>query len=552
MPDFIWPQPPAPVALSALLGVLPEKTIYPVASVGGMFAQHPDLDITAIVYDSRKVAPGVLFVAVPGFHVDGFAYVERAIAAGAAAVVVDAARDKEAQAYAEVYPQVVFVGVPDVRAALAHLAARIYDNPSTKMGVIGITGTDGKTTTTFLTSAILDAAGYTTGLVGTVAFKIGGQWWDNPTRQTTLEPPETQSLLYQMLREGVQYAVVESSSHALALHKLLDVDFDVAALTNVTSEHLDFHGTVEEYRRAKSLLFVMVGDPKERRSDNFWQSHIAVVNRDDPNAPMFVAAARARNQTVTVYTYGNQPPNAADALPFDYALTATDIEADAHGTRYTLRTSDGRQAQIALKIPGDFNVHNSMAAACIGLSQGISLEKIAAGLANVAGVPGRMETIAGGQPFAVIVDYAHTAESLAKVLRILRPLTRGRLIVVFGSAGERDRQKRPAMGGVAAELADLAVFTNEDPRLEDEAAILQEIAAGAAAHGWRDGTHYWMIADRHAAIAHAFSLAQPGDTVLLAGKGHEQSIIVGTAKTPYDEREAARAVLRTMGYTTSR
>jgi UDP-N-acetylmuramoyl-L-alanyl-D-glutamate--2,6-diaminopimelate ligase len=512
--------------LNDLLKALPE---YEVVAQG----YSPDPEINGISYDSRAVSPDYLFVAVSGFHTDGHKYIPDAIENGARAVIGTNRKALLNLAAAPPNNKVAFVQVKDERAALAHLSACFYNYPARKLGVIGVTGTDGKTTTTFLIASLLDTAGLSSGLMGTVDFKIGARRWSNDTRQTTPEAREVQELLDAMVQQNVRYAVLESTSHALALNKLLDCYYDIAVLTNITHEHLDYHGTFENYREAKGRLFEYLrhGYPKP------FLKHppTAIVNADDPNAGYFLERA---GPDVRIIRYGQRNP--ADIFPSEINATAARLE-------YNLHTPLGK-TRISLKLPGDFNVYNSMAAAAVGMAVGLNLEQIKTGLESVTGVPGRMEAIEEGQPFSVVVDYAHTPESLTKVLNILRPLTPGRLLVVFGSAGERDRTKRPMQGAVAARLADFAVFTNEDPRLEDENAIIREIAEGAEQLGWRPGRDFLEIADRRTALETAFREARPGDTVLLAGKGHEQCIIIGKEKIPWDESREAREALRRLGF----
>jgi UDP-N-acetylmuramoyl-L-alanyl-D-glutamate--2,6-diaminopimelate ligase len=502
--------------LADLIADLPEATV----------AGDAALEIGAVAFDSRQATAGGLFVALRGGYADGHDFVADAVGRGAVAALVERPVAVEGLA-----AQVV---VPDTRAALARVAARFYDDPSRQIGVIGVTGTDGKTTTTYFISALLEHAGLATGLIGTVDIKIGPDWLGNPSRQTTPESLEIQALLRQMVDARLDWAIVESTSHGLAMHRLDGIAYDIAVLTNVTHEHLDFHGTIEAYRAAKARLFEMVAarPPKDRPRQ-------AVVNADDPNADLFIAAAG----DAPVLRYAVHAPAAE--------VRATDLELAPDATRCMLRTPRG-SVPLRLALIGDFNVANALAAAAVGEGLGLPLEQIAAGLASLRAVPGRLERIDHGQPFLVVVDYAHTPDSLAKMLRLLRPLTAGRLITVFGSAGERDVAKRSIQGRVSQELADVTVVTSEDPRFEDAGAIVAEIAAGAIAAGGRPGEDLYQEVDRMAAVHLAMGLAQPGDTVLLAGKGHEQSIIVGADKVPWDDREAARDALRALGWTGDR
>jgi UDP-N-acetylmuramoyl-L-alanyl-D-glutamate--2,6-diaminopimelate ligase len=467
-------------------------------------------EVTGLAYDSRAVAAGTLFFAIPGDHVDGHDFIADAVARGARAVVAE----RETAGLA--VPQLI---VQRGRDALADAADAWYGRPSETLEVIGVTGTDGKTTTCFLAVAALQAGGRRPGMIGTVAVRVGDEVKPNENRNTTPEAPELQALLASMLDAGNDSVVMEATSHGLAQSRTRNCRFRVAVVTNLTSEHLDFHGTLEAYRAAKAKLVE--------------EAPIAILNADDLAFGYFREHARDR-----VVTYGTDA--SAD-------VRATDIEARADGTTFTA-TTPGWSGEVRLQLPGDFNVHNALAALALAEVKGVDPAAAARALGTVSGVPGRMERIDAGQPFGIVVDYAHTADSLAKMLRTLRPLTSGRLMVVFGSAGERDRTKRPAMGKVAAELADLTVVTDEDPRLEDGHAINEEIARGARSAGARDGTNLWVIDDRRAAIAHAIGLAKEGDMILLAGKGHEGSMFYANEKRWWDEREVARQELAAAGF----
>src|SRR6266508_1147100 len=513
-----------------------------------------DIEISGIAYDSRAVRPGNLFVAIGGFHVDGHAYIPQALEHGAAAVV-----GEKATGELPLPPELPYVRISNARTALAPIAAAFYGHPGRQMRVVDITGTDGKTTTTFLTSAVLEAGGHTTGLMGTVDFKVAARQWANDTRQSTPEAPEVQALLREMVGAGCDYAVLEATSHALSArwNRLGGAQFDVALLTNVTHEHLDFHGSVEQYRRDKARLFEMLGetgvrgqgsgvrgqsrgaqfpDPRSLIPD---PSHkvrkVAIVNADDPYHQMFLDAAPAAAERLTYAVSG-----AAD-------VRAYDVASSQDGLRFRVETPWG-PARLRLKLTGDFNVANALAALTAGLAEGVPIEACVRSLEAIPGVRGRMERIEMGQPFTVLVDYAHTPGAFEKLMGIIRPLTAGNLIAVFGSAGERDREKRPIQGEVAARFCDLLVLTDEDPRLEDREAIIAEIAAGAERSGKREGSGYVRIPDRPTAIRAAFEHARPGDIVLLLGKGHEGCIIYGAQKVPWDEAGAARAALRALGY----
>lgn len=514
--------------LAKLLSALPQKEILAAGSL--------EAEISAVVYDSRKVKAGSLFVAVPGQHTDGHKYLGSAVKKGAIAVIGSNAEKLQGFLAADEYENQAVVRVDDVQAALGRLAAAFYEYPARRMGVIGVTGTDGKTTTTFLITGMLDHANVSNGLIGTVDHKIGAKRWSHGVHQTTPEAPEIQQLLQQMVEAKVEYAILEATSHGLALHRLEECAFDIAVLTNLTRDHLEFHQTVENYRNAKAVLFEQLGAGPIKPFIKFPKT--AIINQDDTNAPFFISRtlehAVAHGHEVNIVTYAIK--SSADVI-------ATNIKSEASNLQFTAVTPKGN-VDLAIKLPGEFNVYNSLAAVCVGLTIGLDLESIKSGLEKVKGVAGRMETIDEGQDFAVIVDFAHTPDSLTKVLKVLRPLTSGKLIVVFGAAGERDTTKRPLMGEAAAKLSDFAIFTNEDPREEDANKILDEIADGAEKAGWRDGENFLKIADRRQALETAFQKATAGDTVLLTGKGHEQSIIIGKEETPWDEREQARQALR--------
>jgi UDP-N-acetylmuramoyl-L-alanyl-D-glutamate--2,6-diaminopimelate ligase len=547
----------------------------PVLAVDG----PANAEISSLAYDSRAVRPGGLFVAINGFHIDGHAYIPQAIERGAAAIVYQDDLPASLTATDDQPPtttgrladnkpptsnsqlpttdriwqasNVTWVRVSDSRIALAPLAAAFYGHPGREMRVVGITGTDGKTTTTFLTSAVLEAGSHATGLMGTVDFKVAGRQWANDTRQSTPEAPEVQALLREMVDAGCDYAVLEATSHALSARwrRLDGCAFDVAVLTNVTHEHLDFHGSVEQYRRDKARLFEMLGDGGWGMGDSIHRPiphppspipsrkarKVAIVNADDPHHRMFLDAAPAGAERLTYAV-----KSAAD-------VRAHDIISTRDGLCFRVATP-WSDAQLRLKLTGDFNVANALAALTVGLAEGVPLEACVGALEAVPGVRGRMERVEAGQPFTVLVDYAHTPGSFEKLMGITRPLTDGRLIAVFGSAGERDREKRPIQGAVAARFCDFLVLTDEDPRLEDRDAIIAEIAAGAEQGGKREGQGYIRVPDRSAAIRAAFGHARPGDIVLLLGKGHEGCIFYGTEKLPWDEAGEARAALRELGY----
>jgi UDP-N-acetylmuramoyl-L-alanyl-D-glutamate--2,6-diaminopimelate ligase len=489
--------------------------------------------VTGISADSRAVRPGTLFVAVPGDHVDGHDYAARAAAAGAVAALVERPIGGL---------ELIQLIVDRSRAALASAAGWWYGDPSRELGIVGITGTDGKTTTSFLAAAALDAAGHRAGLVGTVELRIGGQAEPTPEHQTTPEAPELQRLLRAMAVGGDAAAVVETTSHGLALERVAGVAYDVAILTNLTHEHLELHGTFEAYRAAKLSLFERLaarGPAKSGAAADLAWGRVAVINRDDASAALFEAVAREAGARIV--TYGAEP--GAD-------VRAGRIEEDAHRLTVAYEAPSG-PARLDLRLAGRFNVHNALAVVAMGEGLGLDPATVRAGIEGVSGVPGRMERIEHGQPFTVIVDYAHTPASLETVLELLAPLAAARgggLIAVFGSAGERDQAKRPLMGRIAGERCRLVVVTDEDPRGEDRLLILEAIGRGAETAGRRRDRDLLLIADRHAAIAAALDQAQPGDVVLFAGKGHERSIIGPDGPRPWNERAEVEVALGALGY----
>ena len=479
-----------------------------------------EIDIRQIAYDSRRVKERSLFVAVPGFHRDGHEFAHDAVKRGAVAVVGERAVDAG----------VPVAIVPDARSALADLATEFFDHPTRKLKLVAVTGTDGKTTTVHLISDVIEAMGEHTGFSTTVDFKLPGHVWANDTRQSTQEAVEVQEFFAELLVAGGSWGVLEATSHALALRKLRGCEVDIAVFTNLSPEHLDFHGTLQRYLEAKGELFAMLPGSADKGV-----AKTAVLNADDPHWRYLADRAEGAR----VMTYG---------IDAHADVQGTVLGADATGSKLRITVEGGGSVELSLPLVGRFNVQNALAAAAAGIAAGATLQHARDALSRARAVRGRMERVECGQPFSVIVDYAHTPESLDKVLSLLRPLTKGKLIAVFGSAGERDRAKRPALAEAAAKHADLFVITQEDPRLEEPAQILAEIEAGAIGAGKRRGSDYLVIDDRREAVGEAIRRAAPQDTVLLAGKGHEGSIIVGEEKRPYDEATAAREALKAQGF----
>ena len=476
-----------------------------------------DAFVSGITYDSRATRTGDLFAALRGADFDGHAFIRDAQARGAAGFLVEDALPLD-------FPQIL---VSDTRAALPAVSAAFFAHPSRELGVIGITGTDGKTTTSYLIDHILKSSGLLTGMIGTVAIRIGDQEILHPSRQTTPESSDIQRLMREMADAHAAWAILEATSHGLALHRLDCVRFRVGAVTNVTQEHLDFHGSVERYRRAKGKLLERVAE----------EQGIAVVNADDAGARDIARYAGA----ASVLTY-SATGAAAD-------LRADDVRFDATGSLFAIDLSGTGREDVQLPLLGDFNVANALCASAVAIAVGVPLHEIALALSDARAIPGRTARVDVGQPFSVIIDYAHTPQAMEKIMRLLRLLhPEGRLITVFGSAGERDIEKRPIQGAIAARLGDICVITSEDPRFEDADAIIAQIADGAIAAGAVPGETLHRRTDRRDAIQLAMELASPGDCVLLAGKGHEASIIWGREKIPWDETGVARDILLDTGY----
>ena len=465
--------------------------------------------VSAIAYDSRRVAAGDVFVALRGLKADGAAFAEAAIARGASAIV--------AESPAPLGVRVPWVVVRDARLALALLADGFYGHPSERVPVIGVTGTNGKTTTAYVLAAILDAAGLKAGMLGPVAYRIGGD--DRESTRTTPEAPDVQHLLTDMLSNGCRSAVMEVSSHALSLRRVDGVRFAAAIFTNLTRDHLDFHADMEAYFAAKRRLFEML--PRDAP---------AVINLDDPRGPSLVDIC---------------------GRPITYAISAAaavspgPIEMTLAGLRFEIATPRG-PIRVRSRLVGKPNVYNILAAAAAAVSLDVPLDAIERGVAGLAGVPGRFEVVSSAtDAVTAIVDYAHTDDALRNLLETARPITTGRLITVFGCGGDRDRSKRPLMGMVAARLSDVVVITSDNPRSENPRRIIEEIERGIPAGSQSSGRIPVIVSvtDRAEAIDRAITLAQAGDVVLVAGKGHEKYQHVGDHVLPFDDGAVAREAL---------
>jgi UDP-N-acetylmuramoyl-L-alanyl-D-glutamate--2,6-diaminopimelate ligase len=486
--------------------------------------QPGDVSVGGLACDSRLVKPGDLFVAYRGVEADGHRYLPQAIEAGAVALIVEDERYLTAPG-GEKWPIPALL-VADGREALAHLAAAWHGFPSRKLRLIGVTGTDGKTTTVNLIWSVLKAAGHAAGLISSVNAVIGGEQYDTGLHTTTPDALEVQGYLARMVQAGAEYAVLETTSHGLAQHRVTACEYDVAAVTNITHEHLDFHGSFEEYRQAKARLFRGLATSFRKPG----VPKVAVLNADDPASFPFLRDIPSDVQL----TYGVD--SAAD-------VRAVDVEPCGTGTKFTAATPQG-EFLLQTRLPGPFNVYNALAAMTVALSQGIAIRDIQAGIEAVQRVTGRMEPVDLGQPFQAVIDFAHTPNSLRNALQAARGMARGKIIVVFGSAGLRDRAKRPSMGKVAAELADRVVITAEDPRTEDLEQIMEQIAAGCERAGGQEGVDYWRIGDRGEAIQFAVDMAGDGDLVVVTGKGHEKSMCFGTTEYPWSDHDAVRKALR--------
>lgn len=481
-------------------------------------AQIPATEIAGIAIDNRAVKPGYLFVARQGGSLDGHAYIQKAIDNGASAVVGE--RDISGLS-------VPYIRLENSRQALTFLAAAFYDFPARKLTVIGVTGTDGKTTTTNIIHQILLAANIKAGMISTVNAVIGDDVLDTGFHVTTPDAHDVQRYLAKMVESGLTHVVLETTSHGWSQYRVDACEFDIGVVTNITHEHMNEHGSYENYRAAKARLFASLERTVAKPQGN---PRLGIINHDDPKSFEFL------NDFIKVNKLNYGLNAGAD-------VQAVDVEYNPSGIQFVVQNKEQR-VTIKSKLVGAYNVSNCLAAYCVAVyGLGIDPEIAARGIAALGGIPGRMERIDMGQNFTAIVDFAHTPNALKSALEAGRTMSKGRVISVFGSAGLRDKEKRRMMAETSAELADLTVLTAEDPRTESLTGILEEMAEGARSKGGREGETFWRVSDRGAALRFALKLAQPGDIVLACGKGHEQSMCFGVTEYLWDERIALRAAL---------
>ncbi|OEF96077.1 UDP-N-acetylmuramoyl-L-alanyl-D-glutamate--2,6-diaminopimelate ligase [Desulfuribacillus alkaliarsenatis] len=471
--------------------------------------QIEQVQIKSLTSDSRKVQRGSLFACVPGHTVDGHDYALDAVKNGAVALIAERRLQIDT-------PQII---VPSIQKALPIIADKFYSHPTRSLKLIGITGTNGKTTTTYLVEKIFKDYGKKTGVIGTIEMRIGEEKY--PVANTTPEPISLQENFHMMVEKEVEVAVIEVSSHALELHRVAGCDFDIAVFTNFTQDHLDFHSSLDEYKQAKAKLFSRLGN-----AYGDYEQKYTVLNADDPEYSYFAAAAIMQG-----FTYG---------IKNDADIKAYNIVNRPEGAKFTVDTPLG-STDISLKMSGEFSVYNALAAIAISLLQGVPLTLIKDSLEAVPGVPGRFEKVDVGQDFTIIVDYAHTADSLENVLKTIKGFSAKRIITVFGCGGDRDKSKRPLMGNVSKKYSDISIITSDNPRTEDVKSIIDNIMVA-----FKDApdASYIRIDDRTSAIEHAVNIAEKDDVILIAGKGHETYQIIGTQKYDYDDRLKAIEAVR--------
>lgn len=563
--------------LSQLLPSFEHKILAADGSIINDLTEIKSIPIENLVFDSREISKNSLFFALPGTHIDGKAFIAQAIEKGANAIVFQGElsgtiKDEVAKAIikrtidnglSDEQPKFApaLIQVPDARFSMAPLSACFYDNPSERLVVIGVTGTEGKSSTVSFIWQLLRACGKKAGFISTVEYSFGGEALPNPQHQTTPEAPIIQHHLNQMLENGCTYAVVETSSHGLSprLNRTGNINFDCGAFMNVTLEHLEFHKTFEQYRDDKANLFRKLDSADHVKTISGEKTKITpvgIVNLEDPSAEYFLKATKQKVWGFT--TNGKAGRNAGEndqnaslpaipsGLPY---LTATDIISDSNSLSFTITESTGKSYQVKSKLPGAFNAYNLMASIiAVSKMTGISAEEVAAKIPELTPIKGRMTVIRQGQPFELIVDYAHTPSSFETIFPPIRKRCRGKMICVFGSGGERDLTKRPLQGAIAARFCDIVILADEDPRGEDPVELLKMIAAGAEKEGKRLNEDLFITHERPKAIRQAFSLAGENDIVLLLGKSHENSIIYKNGPIKYDEISEAKKALEEMNY----
>ena len=474
---------------------------------------NQNVSIQDITADSRAVKPNSLFIALDGATVDGHNYIDKAVDAGAVAVIVSKP--------VTVPADVCVITVDDTRQAMMVCVPYFFDYPANRMRMVGVTGTNGKTTTTHMIRHILKAQGFKVGVIGTVHIMIGDTSY--PIHNTTPDVVDLQHILHQMVQENVEYCVMEVSSHALALGRVSGVEFDTAVFTNLTQDHLDFHKTFENYLAAKCKLFEQVSAPNQVKDNKG-----AVINIDDSYG--YPVMEKTTAPTITYSTLGKS------------TLNASDVHMSTKNSQYTVNYK-GESYPVSMNTTGLFNVYNTLAAIGACLQEGISMEAIDTALKTFSSVPGRFELIEEGQDFAVVVDYAHTPDGLQNILETAKAIKENRIIIVFGCGGDRDATKRPIMGRIAAEYGDKIYVTSDNPRTEDPVQIVKDVEVGVK-EALREGTSYEVIVDRREAINHAIHDAKAGDIVIIAGKGHENYQILKNETIHFDDREEARKALK--------
>lgn len=568
--------------LSQLLPSFEHKILAADGSIINDLTEIKSIPIENLVFDSREISKNSLFFALPGTHIDGKAFIAQAIEKGANAIVFQGElsgtiKDEVAKAIikrtidnglSDDQPKFApaLIQVPDARFSMAPLSACFYDNPSERLVVIGVTGTEGKSSTVSFIWQLLRACGKKAGFISTVEYSFGGEALPNPQHQTTPEAPIIQHHLNQMLENGCTYAVVETSSHGLSprLNRTGNINFDCGAFMNVTLEHLEFHKTFEQYRDDKANLFRKLDSADHVKTISGEKTKITpvgIVNLEDPSAEYFLKATKQKvwgfttnglaGRKAAVSEDDNSDSEAAlpkipEGLPY---MTATDIISDSSSLSFKITESTGKSYQVKSKLPGAFNAYNLMASIiAVSKMTGISAEEVAAKIPELTPIKGRMTVISQGQPFELIVDYAHTPSSFETIFPPIRKRCRGKMICVFGSGGERDLTKRPLQGAIAARFCDIVILADEDPRGEDPVELLKMIAAGAEKEGKKMNEDLFITHERPKAIRQAFSLAGENDIVLLLGKSHENSIIYKNGPIKYDEISEAKKALEEMNY----